>query len=552
MSSRIKRCLILSAFIIYQFLIIYTANSLAVCIGLIALTIILISIYNIYAEKHYNKEIQIKYEKQLSFLSALFENSPDLIYYKDKNYKYRACNKALCKLFDLDKEDKIDGKTDYDLYSQNIAKEIRKHDEKVIKTGEITTYLQTNHVPNKKDIIHQIIKAPLIMNGEIKGLIGIARDVTLQQNLQEIMLVRQAQMTAILDNLPFIAYLQDLEGRIIQGNKKIKEFIGIDEKDYIGKPVSMILWPDLQQEIRDENEFIIKEKKILVKERLLSSPNGDIYLEIHKAPICNENNDVIGIVVVCKNITSEKEKDAQKETFVATLTHDLKTPISSQARALDLLLNNTLGEINNEQKEILEQTRSSCKFVQNMIGNLLHTYKYENGKAKLYIKPFNITEIVEETCNELYLTAKDRGIKLLIKSPKIIEEIYADPVEIKRVIVNLISNAISYANADTDIEVTTQINNNELLFEVKNKSKYIPKEELTTLFEKYISKSHRYNRIGTGLGLYASKQIVSFHKGYMTATSVKDEGNTFGFIIPLSPDKSVNNNRTDIIENINQ
>lgn len=100
------------------------------------------------------------------------------------------------------------------------------------------------------------------------------------------------------------------------------------------------------------------------------------WCKLIKAPVLDDNGNVVSIVVIFQNIDKEKEIEERKNTFIATLTHDLKTPTIAQIKATELLLDNALGEINDEQRDILTQIKKSCKYMYDLIFTILETYLY--------------------------------------------------------------------------------------------------------------------------------------------------------------------------------
>ena len=242
---------------------------------------------------------------------------------------------------------------------------------------------------------------------------------------------------------------------------------------------------------------------------------------------------VIGICSVARDINAEKTAAEQRETFVATLTHDLKTPTIAQIKALDLLLNDYMGPLNDEQRELLLLTKDSCNFMYDMLSTLLTTYKYENGDYVLNYEKCNLITITEEVINELESIIKEKNITIRINKEGNNFDVNCDRMQIKRVITNILGNGISYAYNDTEILVSANQNGNNVGVEIKNKSAYINPETMENLFKKYVSHAAKFNKVGFGLGLYLSKQIIDAHKGKIYAKSFEDNHNIFGFILPL-------------------
>ena len=472
-------------------------------------------------------KLALKYIDNEKILSEIFKAVPDLIFYKDCQLRYISFNDTFLKSCDLKKEEII-GKTDIDLLGKEIAEEFIHYDMQVINTKEAVKYDQK--INNK---IYNLIKSPIFSEeGEMLGILGIARDITVQKYLEKAFNEKQSQLSAILENMPFFAYMKDINGNFVCGNKKVTEFFGKRPEDLVNLPVVSMFFEDYEEILKEDKE-IIETKMPIRSERIFTTIKGPIWMEVNKAPIFDENDEVIGIVVVTKDIELQKKIEQQKENFVATLSHDIRTPAIAQIRALDLILKGSLGEINQEQKEVIEQVHSSCSYILNMISTLLTTYKYEDGIKKMDYSDFNFETLVSDCCNEISYLIQEKQQKIIIKNNFGNQFVIADKLEIKRVITNLISNAISYSDDNSEIEIIINGDSDNLSFAVKNQGAYIPQKELDKLFSKFVSNASKFKKLGFGLGLYLVKQIIEAHRGEVFANSCKKEGNTFGFKIPL-------------------
>ncbi|MGN1124687.1 MAG: ATP-binding protein [Candidatus Gastranaerophilaceae bacterium] len=361
------------------------------------------------------------------------------------------------------------------------------------------------------------------------------------QTLQKKIDVQLSQLKVIFDNMPLVAYLKDTDGKIVAANTALSIFLGIKLKDIIGKN-TYDLYKDLcfdnLEDIKNEDKNIIKTKKSISVERLIGIENSEkVWYRISKTPVLNDNGEVIRLLVIFKNISDEKEIDAQKEAFIATMIHDLKTPTIAQINALNLLLNNTFGEIHEEQSEIIEQIKSSCEYLKSLIFSILDTYMYTNGQVQLCFDEFNMSELLENTTNEISNLLLEKRLEIVVSNKLKSQLIVADKLQLKRVIINLLSNAILYGQIDSSINIDIQnYDKDKIKFLVKNKADYIPDEKLKDIFNQFnrVNKDNKYNKIGNGLGLFLTKKIINAHNGDVIAQSNKEEGScTFGFIIPL-------------------
>ena len=223
----------------------------------------------------------------------------------------------------------------------------------------------------------------------------------------------------------------------------------------------------------------------------------------------------------------------QKEKFVATLSHDLKTPVISQITTLEMILNENFGSLNDTQKSMIECTLNSCKYVKEMVFTLLETYKYKSGTVVLKYENFNINNLVNECINEVKTIARERNINFEIFSDtRGDNSICADKMQIKRVIMNLISNALKYSYRDNFIKISFIKSKGFLRFYIENSGPIIPDSVLKQLFKEYTSFSQKTAKGGTGLGLYVSKKIIEAHNGNIKAESSPDNKNIFSFYIP--------------------
>lgn len=353
------------------------------------------------------------------------------------------------------------------------------------------------------------------------------------KKLENQIIIQHAQMKTIIDNVSVSLYLKDLEGNIILTNAPHSKLTELKIEDILGEK-SDSFYNNLEK-IKEEDENIIANKQILRNERYLELKNGkNGWYRIVKVPVLNEEKKVQNIVVLLHNIDAQKNLEERRATFVATLTHDLKTPTIAQIKAIELLLNQTFGSLNQNQVEFLEQIKNSCKYMYDLIFTILDTYLYDNGQIRIQAEEFDISKLIDESINEIsnLLIEKEQSIK--ISSTLKNNNVCGDKFQLKRVIINLLSNAIIYGNNKSNIELMLNEDENNIILNVKNKSDYISEDKIMDLYEKFKRKDNiKFHKSGSGLGLYLSKQIIIGHNGDIFAKSNKEEQScTFGFSLP--------------------
>ena len=232
-----------------------------------------------------------------------------------------------------------------------------------------------------------------------------------------------------------------------------------------------------------------------------------------------------------------KETIDQRENFVSCLTHDLRTPLVASNRMLNLITQEVFGNVTGEQQEAIANIVSSNQNMLEMLNTLLETHHYELGQKILSFIAIDLKQLISEVVTELKPLAIDKKIELRSKLADNIPCIKGDRLELRRVITNLIGNAIKFTDQGF-VEVSLFDNESQVLVRVKDSGIGISLQEQQTIFQRYHQGNHR--RSGKGLGLYLCQQIINAHGGKLTVRSQQDpvsgksleKGTTFTFSLP--------------------
>ena len=238
-------------------------------------------------------------------------------------------------------------------------------------------------------------------------------------------------------------------------------------------------------------------------------------------------------IPVGRSANSAEENEAiqkQRETFIASLSHDLKNPTIAQIRAIELILKGKFGKILPEQREIMEMLLDSCKYMNAMLCSVLTTYRNEKGTINLASECVSLADLTMECIDEMVYLAKDKDIRISVENLAEKEYVWGDGVQLRRVVMNLLTNSIKYAYSNSELKVKIYNEKGFTCFMFENHSPYLAPDKQKKIFARYISYSKTHS--GIGLGLYASKKIVEAHGGTMFVRSFENEKNIFGFRIP--------------------
>jgi len=269
---------------------------------------------------------------------------------------------------------------------------------------------------------------------------------------------------------------------------------------------------------------------------------SDYWLDVTIMPFQDEGGKPYQYVVIGHDITEQehtlqalKDSERRKELFVATLTHDLKTPIQSELKVLEHLIQGHLGKLNDTQMDVVQELSRSNRYLYHMVNNVLSTYRFEEGKIRLYKECIDLNEMIQQVLTGYVRTlAKEKNITFEQRLAPGSCVILVDQIELKRVIYNLIQNAIHHSPPNEEIIVYTKIikqpgeYDSNVEISIEDHGPGISQQQQQNLFKPY-SVVKTFRPVGTGLGLYLSKQIIEAHRGIIGVDSNPAQGSRFFF-----------------------
>lgn len=225
-----------------------------------------------------------------------------------------------------------------------------------------------------------------------------------------------------------------------------------------------------------------------------------------------------------------KQSIDQQENFISCLTHDLRTPLIACDRMVDLVQQGVFGEIPPSVKEALAGVSSSNQNLLQMLNNLLEVYCYEMGEKTLSFIAVDVQALVTEVVTELNPLALEKQLKLTCDWQTEVRELSCDPMELRRVFTNLISNAIKFTDTGS-VTVSGTSDPKTLLIEIQDTGVGIAEADQAQIFERF--KQTKHNRSGHGLGLHLCQQVMQAHDGALSVRSQPGQGSTFTIALPL-------------------
>ncbi len=323
----------------------------------------------------------------------------------------------------------------------------------------------------------------------------------------------------------------DHGGIVLFVNNEALKIIGMKSEDVIGKSAATLaLTNDLIKSLIVNELASDKQKALLMK---IFADGKESYFEkqsvnITIKPTGEDRTIDIGDVIILRNITLFKELDFAKTNFIATVSHELKTPIASIKMSLQLLEQDTIGATNSEQKQLIDSIKDDSQRLLKITAELLELSQLETGNIQLNIDKSNPYEIINYAVDAVKVQAEQKQIDLVVAADPNLPDVKADTEKTSWVLINFLTNAIRYSSENSKIIVRLKKADDQIIFQVTDTGKGIDKQYRAKVFDKYfqIPGSHKS---GTGLGLAISKEFIEAQNGSIGLESELGLGSTFYF-----------------------
>jgi len=352
------------------------------------------------------------------------------------------------------------------------------------------------------------------------------------------LLSEQKRMESLVHNLEDGVLLIDENKNVVVANKKILDIIGLKELEIISHYLpDVAAHNDLVREIYKTTLGSNQESESGRPLRIIFN-NEEFYYKIEKEEIktyseFSRQETFIGYLILLKNITQFQVRDTAKTNLLATVSHELKTPLSSINLSLKLLEDKRLGELNKEQSEIIHSLRQQSNRLARVINELLDYSQIETGNIKLNFTSVKPEDVIELGVTALMMQAAEKNIHLETEVDENLPEVRADLEKVVFVFVNLLNNAIRYSKQNDEIKLQANKNYREVWFSVIDRGPGISKEDQEKLFQRFTQVGKK-SRQGWGLGLAISKEFIQAQGGKIWVESEVGQGSKFIFSLPIA------------------
>lgn len=248
-------------------------------------------------------------------------------------------------------------------------------------------------------------------------------------------------------------------------------------------------------------------------------------------PMLDEENGLIGVALILSDVTRLRQIDELKSGLISTVSHELKTPLTSIRLATHVLLSEKLGPLSPKQAELVVAARDDSDRLYHIIDNLLDIHKLESGASKVEIGPVSPDQFLLSVIEEMRPAYADRGVSLVLELPGEVPEVLADRMRMEMVFSNLLSNGLKFTLPGGEVKVSVGMENALVLFCVEDTGLGISEEYLPHIFEKFFRTPGHGRESTTGLGLAIVKEIIEAHGSKIEVSSKPGEGTRLSFTL---------------------
>jgi two-component system phosphate regulon sensor histidine kinase PhoR len=336
----------------------------------------------------------------------------------------------------------------------------------------------------------------------------------------------------IVHHTPGAVITTDAQGRITEFNPAAEKLTGYHREEAVGQPMDRILncrgaeaGSLLERVMRGTAE----ETEELV---LLNRAGGEVPVMVSSFALRDRQTELLGAAVILRDLTAVKRLETERRHLVNMFAHDLKTPVVGMAGLIRRLVQGKAGPLSAEQTKYLETVDREMSRVEKLISSFLEFARLDLRLLTPHPEAIQVAEECREVITLLTPLAEAKGMKLETSFPRKLPPLRVDPLLFRRLLENLLGNAIKFSPTGSAVLLKVWKEGSELGFAVKDQGPGIPPEELSHLFEFFYRGKAAGGQEGFGLGLATVKRILDSHGGRLWVDTAPGQGATFFFTLP--------------------
>ncbi|MBI2812116.1 MAG: PAS domain S-box protein [Candidatus Melainabacteria bacterium] len=372
-------------------------------------------------------------------------------------------------------------------------------------------------------------------------MVGSIRDITkamhLEQQAQEATKRRELILQDIVEQAPIGIVILDSKLKITTANCAFSSMIQKEQSSLLGQSLKEILpseaHPSVEKAVASGEQLQVARLKVTIANQLTAAPK---YWDLSLWPVSNDDGEILEVVLQVFDCTATVLLEQQRDDFVASVAHDIKNPLIGAERVFSVLCEQASSESLESYSKMLTLLRDGNQNLLSLVQNLVDVYRYETLSYPCNFEDMDLESTIRSCIKQIthFADSHNVTVKLHNRVPRDASFIQADAIGIRRVVMNLLHNAVKFNKEGGTIEITIEQLDHSVSVHVRDTGLGIDAGEQPKLFQRFAQGTNgKATSGGTGLGLYLSKQILEAHKGEITCNSTMGVGTEFVFTLPI-------------------
>lgn len=357
------------------------------------------------------------------------------------------------------------------------------------------------------------------------------RDLNVEKILAE-----QQKNEAILQSIDDGLLVVDGDYTIVNLNPTAEWALGVTRTETEGHHVLEALRNEhLFEQIRSTMETGKPTSPSQPGDTLSVERNGETrHFQFVVNPVRDASDEMLAAILLLRDVTELQELNRLKSEFVATASHELKTPISSIGMSVRLLRERRGDVLDDRDRELLDAAAEDVDRLRDLVDDLLDLSKIESGRMEMEREAISVSLICDKALEVLRTQADEKNISVAVNIPEELPDVHADPNKVTWVLNNLLSNALRYSEQGDHVQIEANTIGESVRISVEDEGAGIPYEYQSKIFDKFVQVDSDHAPGGTGLGLAIAQEIIHAHGGRIWVDSTPGEGSTFTFTLPVA------------------
>jgi hypothetical protein len=473
--------------------------------------------------------------RERELLRTLMDNLPDYIYFKDRQSRFLRTNVAHARAFGLSDPGQAVGKTDFDFFTTEHAQQAYNDEQEVILTGKPMMAKEEKETwPDGRVTWVSTTKMPFRdADGAIIGTFGLSRDITEHKRAEQALRESEERYRDLADNAADLIQSLSPEGRYLYVNRAWREALGYSEEEVSHLHMRDIIIPEHLPYCQEVLARVLRGESVGDVAAVFVTKTGK-RVAVQGSVNCRlVDGKPVAMPGIFRDVTARLEVEKMKNEFVSTVSHELRTPLTSIRGALGLLTSGKLSADSAKAQRMLEIAVANTDRLIRLINEILEIERIQSGRVKLEKRSCLVASLLAQAVDAVREVANKAGVNLELYPA--CGNVLADSDRVVQTLTNLLGNAIKFSPSGKAVSLSATRRDDEMLFEVKDRGRGIPRDKLGVIFERFqqVDASDRREKGGSGLGLAICRSIVDQHGGRIWVESQLGQGSSFYFTLPL-------------------